>query len=120
MPSSCRTRPFPWREADPERPVLPFDLPAVDGEAWALRLHDVERLDALSRLRKRLLPVIALLLRHRNDFVIIDEIDHLVLDEIDDSDHPLDRMGVAVVANVFAPVRDGTDDSFALFEFAAK
>ena len=100
--------------ADAERPVLPIDLPSIDGKARAVLLHDVERLDVLARLRDRGAVVVARFLRDRNDFGLVDQMDDPVLDQVDERDHAFDRVRIAIVLEVLAPVGHGTDQPAAL------
>ena len=57
-------------ETDPELPFLPLNLVAVDGEAGALRLHDVDGLQIRSRAGKVLARPIGGLGRERRGFRI--------------------------------------------------
>ncbi len=89
----------------PEAPFLPRDLVAVDLEAHALGLHDVEGLEVVAHRSDRLGVVVAAPLgeRHR---LGVDEVDHRPFGEVDGRHHTLDRVGVAVVGLVVAHVGD--------------
>jgi hypothetical protein len=104
--------------ADTEREILPAHLPAVDREARAFLLHDIERLDVLAHLPDRGAIVVARLLRDRNDLLLVDQLHDPVLDQVDQRDHALDRMRVAVVLGVAAPIGDGADQPPALLDLA--
>ena len=94
-------------EADPQVPLLPFEVVVLDGEAGALVLDDVERLDVGSgavgevgdvvRVGDRGGGVVAGLLRDRDDAVVLD-LDDGERVQVDERAHVLDRVGVAVVA----------------------
>ena len=102
---------FSRREADPQVPLLPPQVVAVDGEARALVLGDVERLNVRTRpggevrdvlrvgdLRR---GVVGLLLRQRPDAVVFDAHDGQRV-QVDPGHHAVDRVGVAVVVRVVA------------------
>ena len=107
---------FARREADPKAPFLPVDLPAVDLEARALRLLDMQRLDVGARVLDFMRAVIALLARDRHDRIGVREVDDLAADQVDDGDHALDRMGVAVILKVLAEKADSAHDAGAALE----
>ncbi len=92
---------------------------AVDGEAGALRLGDLDRLDVVAqpverghvaRLDDELGRVVARLRRQRHDAVVLD-VDDLHRVEVDHHDEPLDRAGVAVVVGLAADERQGLDQA---------
>ena len=98
-------------EADPQVPLLPGQVVAVDAEARALVLGDVQWLDVRARavgevrdvlrvgdLRR---GVVGLLLRHREDAVVLDADDGQRV-QVDLGDDAVDRVGVAVVVRVVA------------------
>ena len=110
---------FARGEADAERPVLPLDLPAIDREARAILLHDIERLERRCAYSgSSLAIVVRACFRDRNDVGLIDELDHLVLDQVDERDHAFDRVRIAVVLGIGAPVGHGTDEPTALLDLA--
>ena len=100
--------------ADAERPVLPIDLPAIDRKTRTVLLHDIQRLDVVARLRDRGAVVVARFLRDRNDVGLVDQMDDFVLDQIDERDHAFDRVRVAIVLEIPAPVGHGADQPAAL------
>ncbi len=71
------------READAKAPFLPVDLPAIDLEARALRLFDMQRLDVGARIFDFMRAVIPLLARDRHDRVCVREVDDLAADQVD-------------------------------------
>jgi hypothetical protein len=87
-----------------ERPVLPAYFPALDGKARAVLLDDVEWPDVLSHRRDRRPVVVSRYPGNGNDVRPVDELYDPVLDQIDQRHHAFDRMGVAVVLAVPAPV----------------
>ncbi|MCP1779738.1 hypothetical protein ACVIU4_005073 [Bradyrhizobium barranii subsp. barranii] len=99
------------READAKIPFLPVDLPAIDLEARALRLFDMQRLDVGARIFDFMRAVIPLLARDRHDRIGVREVDDLAGDQVDHGHHALDRMGVAVVLQMFAEKADGAHDT---------
>src|SRR5580658_6123377 len=111
---------FARREPDAEAPFLPIDLPAIDAETRPLRLDDIERFEIGALRRQRIAIIVPLLLRHRDNHVVIDEIDDFFGNEIDDRDKAFDRVRITVVLGVLAPVTDGTDDAAASLEFAVE
>ena len=90
----------------PERPAIPADLPALDGEADALGLRDLDG-SKIVALRHRSGRVGAVGARDRLGVELL-ELQHAALVEVDIGDQALDRVGVAVVALVRAQVGDGS------------
>src|SRR5262245_51715228 len=84
------------RETDPELPFLPADFIAVHTEAWAVALHDVERLEVIALAINVLAGPVAGLRRQRHDPVIF-HANHLHFVQIDDGDYAVQRPGVAIV-----------------------
>ena len=81
------------RPAGAERPALPADQVALDREAGALRLHDLDRPHALALGPGHARAVLARLGRDRHDAVVVDA-DDLAPVEVDERDDPLDRLPV--------------------------
>ncbi len=108
--------PLARREPDPEAPVLPGDPPAVDGEAGALGLDDVEGLQVSAERPLTGSVVVALGARDRHHRRLVHQVDHRALDEIHDRDDALDRVGVAVVGEGVAVVADRAHDPRAALE----
>src|ERR1700722_13993562 len=107
-------------EADPQVPLLPFQVVVPDGEAGALVLDDVEWLDVGSgavrevgdvvRVGDRGGGVVAGLLRDRDDAFVLDRHDGKRV-EVDERADVLDRVGVAVVARAFTDPGEGRDET---------
>ena len=108
------------RPSDAERPVLPANLPPLYREARAVLLHDIERFDVVADFRDRGAVVVAGFLGDRNDIRLVDQVNHPVLDQIDERDHAFNRMRIAVVLAVRAPVRNRADQPAALFDLAVE
>ena len=89
-------------EADAEAPFLPANLVALDDEARAGRLHDLQRLDVVAESGAIACRVVAVLHRDVGLAIIVDA-QNLGPVEIDHGAKPLDRMGIAVVV-LLAPV----------------
>ena len=89
-----------------QRPAMPLDLVALDGEAHAFRLRDAERPEVVARGNRprRIRPVG--LQRNRLDVHLL-ELEHAALVDVDVGDQALDRVCVAVVARVLQQVGDG-------------
>ena len=51
---------------------------------------------------------------------LVDEVDDLVLDQVDERDHALDRMGIAIVLDILAPIGHGADEPAALLHLAVE
>ena len=111
---------FSCREADPQVPLLPLQVVAVDCEARALVLGDVERLDVRARAVGEVRDVlrvgdlgggvVALLRRQRQDAVVFHADDgHRV--QVDPGDDAVDRVGVAVVLRVVAHPGERGDEA---------
>ena len=83
-------------EADAKAPLLPAHLVALDGEARAVRLHDLQRLYVVAESAAVAGRVVAVLHRDVGLAIIVDA-QNLGPVEIDHGAKPLDRMGVAVV-----------------------
>ena len=62
--------------------------------------------------------IVARSLRDRDDIGLVDELDDPVLDQIDQRDHAFDRMGVAIVLDVLAPIGNRADQPAALLDLA--
>ena len=62
--------------------------------------------------------VVSLCLGDRDDVGFVDELHHLVLDQVDQRDHAFDRVRIAVVLGIGAPVGHGTDETAALLDLA--
>ncbi len=93
-------------EADAQRPLLPADVIAVDGERRPLRLGDLERLEVLAQLQAG--HEVGDVLAHRAR--LVDAVDVLDLEqlhpvEVDDEVQSGDRVGVRARA-VLAAVPD--------------
>ena len=84
-------------EADPHPPLLPAQLVAVELEARALRLADLDRLEVRRGVPDRLRRCSWRPRRQRHDAAVLDR-DHLHRVQVDDGDQVGDRPGVAVVA----------------------
>ena len=93
---ACSTRPFARVEADPEPPLLPAHLVALDREARAVRLDDLQRLDVVAEDGAIAGGVVAALPRQVGRAVIVDA-QHLGAVEVDHGAQALDRMGVGIV-----------------------
>ena len=91
-----------------QRPAMPADLVALDGEADALGLRDGERPQVVA-LRDDAGPVRAVRLGDRLDVRLL-ELEHAAFVDVHVGDQALDRMRVAVVALVPAEVRDRASD----------
>ena len=111
---------FSRRKTDAEGPVLPGDLPAIDRETRPLLLYEIERLDPLARIRSGFSIVVALGLGDRDDLCFIDQVNHPILDQVDQGNHAFDRVGVAVVLGVGPPVRDGADQTSPFLDLAVE
>ena len=106
--------PLPGRKPEAHVPLLPGNVPAVHGEAGALRLGDVDGLQVLSELVDEVLRVVAVIRGQWDDAVIYDAKDfHLV--EVYHGDDPLDGTGVAVVVGAGAEPAEGIGQPHPLF-----
>jgi hypothetical protein len=101
-------------EADPQAPLLPAHLVAVDREARALGLRDLDGLDVVAQAgeaghvvlaRHQVRRVVAGLRRDRDD-AVVDDADDLHRVEVDLGDEPLDRARIAVLAGLGAHPRE--------------
>jgi hypothetical protein len=90
-------QPFAGVEPDPEPPPLPGHLVAVEGEARALRLGDVDGLErGPGRADLGRVVEVPRLLRDGQD-LLVDQVQHPALDQVDVGDQAVDRMGPRVV-----------------------
>ena len=96
-----------------QRPALPAHEVAVDREADAVGLGDLERAQVVAE-RAVVLGVVAAGSGGEGDDAVVDELEHLAAGHVDDGEEPLDRPGVAVVARVLAVEEDAADDAAAL------
>ena len=71
-------------------------------------------------LRDRGAVVVARFLRDRNDVGLIDQVDDFVLDQVDERDHAFDRVRIAIVLDILAPVGHGADQPAALLHLAVE
>ncbi len=65
---------------------------------------------SVARSRDRGPVVVARSFGDRHDLRLVDELNDFVLDQIDQRDHAFDRMGVAVILGVLAPVGNRADE----------
>ena len=87
-----------------ELPIEPVNAIAVDGEGDAVGLGNLDRLEVGARRHGASL-VLAISGRNRLDVVLLD-LQHTHLVEVDDAEQTLDRAGVAVVVGGTSQVRD--------------
>ena len=99
-------------EAEPETPVLPAHLPAVDLEADPVRLRDLDGLQAAARGGDAG-RVVAGAGRQRHHAEVFHP-DHRHVVDIDDRVQPVDRLGVRVVARAGPVEAEGPDQAPAL------
>jgi hypothetical protein len=98
-------QPFAGVEPDPQPPSLPAHLVAVEGEARALGLGDLDRPErGPGRADGCRVVEVALLLRDRQQ-LLVDQVHHPALDEVDVGDQAVDRMGPGVVLVVMLQER---------------
>ena len=86
---------FPHRPAGAERPALPADQVAVDREAGALRLHDLDRAHVGALRPGQAGAILADLGRDGHDAVVVDA-DDLAPVQVDERDDALDRPSVRI------------------------
>ena len=91
-------------EADAERPALPADVVAVDVEARAVGLHDLQRLEVVAHRPDVGGEVRTPVGGHRHH-AEVDHLEHLARALVEERDHALDRLRVAVVGRLLAQVR---------------
>ena len=96
-------------ERHAERPARPADVVAVDDEARALRLHDLQRFEVGAHR-----PDVGGQVRPRvgghGDDAEVDDLEHLARALVEERDHTFDRLGVAVVGVLVPQVRDAPGD----------
>src|SRR5262249_42729718 len=109
--------PLPRREADAQAPLLPADLVALDREARALGLRDLDRPEIVAR-GARARTVLAATGRDR-DGAVVDDLEHLAAVEVDEPDDALDRPRVAVAVRVRADPRERAAEAAPLVRVVA-
>ena len=101
-----------------QRPAVPADRVALDGEADALGLRDLDRPQVVAR-GDGTRGVGAVRVRNRLDVELL-ELEHAALVDVHVRDQALDRMRIAVVAGVRAQVGDGARDAPAALDGEAE
>jgi hypothetical protein len=98
---------------DAQRPPLPAHEVALDGEAGALGLGDLERAEVVAQ-RAVVLRVVAAALGGEGHHAQVGHLEHLAGGHVDAGQHALDRPGVAVVGGLLPVVGDAAGDPAAL------
>ena len=105
--------------ADPQRPLLPAHEVALDREARALGLGDLERLEVGAQ-RPVVLGVVAARVGREGDDAEVDHLEHLAPAHVDEGQQALERAGVAVVVGRLAQVGQALGDPAALLVVEAE
>ena len=102
---------LPWREADPQLPALPADLPAVDREARTLRLGDRQRPQIGAQRRADVVRQVAARAGRDRARAVVLDLHDLHRREVHDRVQAIYGMGVRVVVEGRRTNRESTRKS---------
>ena len=115
VPNGMEDESLVWFETDAHRPPLPAQPVALEGEAGAVRLGDLDRSEVVAP-RSRVGRVVAAAGDGNGGPAVIDDVEDLAAAEVHESDHSFDRSRVLVVPGIVPEIRDRpTEASTALF-----
>ena len=119
IPDLVQHQPLARVQRRPHLPLLPAQQVPLQRERRPLRLHDVQRLRVLAR-RAAVIAIEPQRRLRRRPARLVDDLQHPVLDQIDDRHQPLDRPPVAVVLRLVPQVRDPLEDAVPRLPLAAE